>query len=159
MTNSPKDSTKKLSLRIVVLSAVLCSAMLIPASGALASAKSIRQALKVYIPKIEQAEGHVQTAIGEYKEKGDPAVVEEALGNTVTVVQALEAKVAKQSARSRRVKRTKAKIIAGLEAIVLAYQHLGTAFADKAPAPSAAKAEAEKSIRSVRRGYVIWTKA
>jgi hypothetical protein len=137
---------------VAVLAAALCCTMLIGATDASASAKGIKQAIRTYIPKIDEAEGHVLSAIGEYKEKPDPALVEEALNESVSVVRALEAKVAKQSARSPRVRKGKAKTIAGLKAIVRAYQHLATAYADKAPAPVAAKAEAEASVRAVKRG-------
>jgi len=153
MTISRKDDrTDRRAAGLAALAAVLCAAMLIPATDASASAKGIKQAIKTYIPKIDQAEGHVLTAIGEYKEAGNPTVVEEALANTVSVVRELEAKVAGQRARAHRVKHGKAKIMTGLKAIVRAYQHLATAFADKAPAPDVAKSEAEKSVRSIRRG-------
>ena len=135
-----------------VLAAVLCCAMLIGATDAAASAKGIKQAIRTYIPRIDAAEGRVLSAIGEYKAKGDPAAVEEALDRSVNVVRALAAKVARQSAGSSRVRKAKAKIISGLKAIVYAYQHLATAYADKTPAPSAAKAEAEASVRAIKRG-------
>jgi hypothetical protein len=152
MTTTKTSKTKAVARRSALLTAVLCCAVLIPAAGASASAKSIKQAIKAYIPKLDVAEGHVVTAIGEYKEKHEPAVVETALTETVTVVRAMEAKVAKQPAGSPKVKKAKAKIVAGLKAIAGAYQDLANAFADKAPAPETAKSELEKSKDAIKHG-------
>ncbi len=152
MTTTKQSKTKAVARRSALMTAVLCCAVLIPAAGASASGKSIKQAIKAYLPKLDVAEGHVVSAIGEYKEKHEPAVVETALSETVSVVRAMEARVAKQSAGSPKVKKAKAKIIAGLKAIARAYQDLATAYADKAPAPAAAKAEAEASLRAIKHG-------
>jgi hypothetical protein len=122
------------------------------ASTASASDASIKQTIKTYNPKILVAEGHVLSAIGEYKQTRQPAGVETALSKSIGVLSALKSKIAAQSAVAPNVKKGKLKLIKGLQAVIKAYQHLKTAFAVKAVNAAAAKEQAEKAEVAVRKG-------
>lgn len=104
-------------------------------STAAASDASIKRAIKRYDHKILVAEGHVLSAIGQYKKTGQPAGVEAALSKSIAVFRSLKAKIAAQSAIAPKVKQGKLKLIKGLQAVISAYQHLKTAFAIKATNP------------------------
>jgi hypothetical protein len=132
--------------------AAMCAALAGPVAGASASKHSIKLALKSYSGKILTSEGHVVSALGEYKTTKNPAPAEAALGEAVTVLKGLRAKVAAQGAATPRVKEAKVKIEEGLHAVVVAYTSLSTALADKASDPSAATAEIEKFAAVAKKG-------
>jgi hypothetical protein len=132
--------------------AMLCSASVIPVTTASASAGSIRAAIKSETPTILVDEGHFLTALGEYKASGNPAAVQAALTATITSVHSLESKIAAQPAVRPRVKRGKAKLEKGLQAIVVAYERLNTAFGEHTVSPEAAKAETKKALIAVKKG-------
>jgi hypothetical protein len=132
--------------------AMLCSALVIPVTGASASAGSIKAAIKSETPTILVDEGHLLTALGEYKTSRNPAAVQAALTATIASVHSLESKIAAQPAVHPRVKRAKAKLEKGLQAIVVAYERLNTAFGEKTVSPEAAKAEVTKALRAVKKG-------
>ena len=122
------------------------------ASTASASDASIKRAIKTYEHRILAAEGHVLSAIGQYKKTGQPAGVEAALSKSIAVFHSLKAKIAAQSAIAPKVKQGKRKLIKGLQAVIGAYQNLKTAFAIKATNAAAAKEQAEKAVAAVRKG-------
>jgi hypothetical protein len=107
---------------------------------------------KSYSGKVDEAEGGVLTALGAYKTSKEPAPVETALGKSVTVLKALKAKIAKQSAPSIKVKTAKTKLLKGVGAVIVAYEHLGTAFSDHATNKSAAESEAKTALLKVKSG-------
>jgi multidrug resistance efflux pump len=121
-------------------------------STAAASDASIKRAINRYDHKILVAEGHLLSAIGQYKKTGQPAGVEAALSKSIAVFRSLKAKIAAQSAVAPKVKQGKLKLIKGLQAVISAYQHLKTAFAIKATNAAAAKEQAEKAEAAVRKG-------
>jgi hypothetical protein len=132
--------------------AVLCGVLIGPVSSASASKASIKAAIVSYGSKIDVAEGGVLTAVGEYKETKDPAPIEAAITKSVAVIGALKAKVARQSAAAPRVKRAKSKIQAGLQAVIVGYDELSTAYGEIASQPEAASSEAAKADAVVKKG-------
>jgi hypothetical protein len=138
--------------RALALAALVCSVALIPVASASASGASIKSAIKSYNSKILVAEGHVVSALGEYKQTKNPAGVQAALSESITVISALKSKVAHQSAGRPRVKKAKLKIEKGLEAIIVSYQKLATAYGEKTANPEAAIAEGTKALAAVKVG-------
>jgi len=136
----------------LVCVAVLCGMLTLPVTGASANDASIKTVLKSYLPKVLESEGNVVTALGEYKRTGNPAGFQAAMSNAITVLQALKSKIAAQSATSRRVTRAKSKLEKGLQGVIAAYTALKTAVGEKTASPTAAKAEAKKALRSLKRG-------
>jgi hypothetical protein len=133
---------------------VLAAVMLVPVAGASASDSSIKSLIKSDNGKIITSEGKLLTAIGEYKSTQNAAPVVSALDNAIGVLRSLKSKIAKQSAASTRVKKGKADLVKGLQAVIVAYEHLKTAFGEKAASPSAAKEDAEKADLAVKKGRV-----
>jgi hypothetical protein len=142
----------KRTARRATWAVVLGSALLGLPSGALASDASIKEAIKSYVPEILVSEGHVVSAIGEYKKTGNPSGVQAALTESISVLNALKSKIAAQAAVKPKVKAGKAKLVKGLRALVLAYQSLKKAIGEKAASPAAAKAEAQKAVKAVKKG-------
>jgi hypothetical protein len=140
------------AVRMVVCAATLGAVTMGPVSGASASSASIRAAIKSYSGKVDVAEGHVVSALGEYKTSKEPAGVQAALKEAVTVLAALKAKVAVQSTGRPRVKKAKTKIEQGLQGVIVAYKGLEVAFGEKATSPEAASAEAKKAEAAVKKG-------
>jgi|CZKG01.1.fsa_nt_gi hypothetical protein len=132
--------------------AVLLGALAGPVTGAMASKASIKEAFRSYSSKIAVAEGHTLTAVGEYKTTKNAAPVEEAITNSIAVIGGLRSKVAHQSAKTPKVKAAKAKFVKGLKAIIVSYEKLKAAFADKASNPEAAQAEATKALAALKSG-------
>ncbi len=123
-----------------------------PVAGAAASKASIRAAVKSYDAKILVAEGHVVTAIGEYKTSKNPAAVETALSSSIAVFDSLRTKISRQSAAKPAVKAGKRKLMKGLETVAVAYERLKTAFADQQTSPAAAQAAVQSSLAAVKAG-------
>ncbi len=138
--------------RLAICAAVAGSALAGPVSGASASDASIKAVIKSYDSKILVAEGHVLTALGEYKNTGEPADVQSAISSSISVLSSLESKVAAQPASSTRVKAGKAKFDKGLKTVVVAYRHLKSAIGEKKASPQAAKEEAKKALSAVKAG-------
>lgn len=136
--------------RIALFAVVLGGALAVPVGGAYASDASIKAAIKSYDSKLLVADGHLETAIGEYKKSGNPGEVQAALQKSIAVYSSLEAKIAAQPASTQRVKLGKVKFDKGLQSIVLAYQRLKKAFGEKKVSSAAAKAEAKKALSAVR---------
>jgi hypothetical protein len=139
--------------RVAACAAALCAALAAgPVTGASASDTSIKAAIKKAAPQILITEGHVVTAIGEYKVNANPVPVQGALQKAITVLRALRTKIADQSAVSPRVKLGKAKLEKGFHSVIVAYEGLKTAFGEKAASPTTAKLEATKALEAVKRG-------
>jgi hypothetical protein len=124
----------------------------VPVSGASASGAGIKALFKSYDSKILVAEGHLATAIGEYKTSHDGAPVVAALTHSTAVVHSLEVKVARQTAQSHRVKVGKAKIVKGLKAVIVAYGQLKAAFEATPASPQTAVEDAQKAEVAVKKG-------
>ena len=139
-------------MRVAACAATLCAVLMGPVAGASASSASIKAAIRSYNSKILVAEGHVVTALGEYKTSKNPAGVQTALGASISVIRSLKDKIALQSAGRPRVKRAKAKIEKGLQAVIASYQGLDNAFGEKSVNPEEAKAEATKALAAVKKG-------
>lgn len=147
--------TFRAAARFAVCTATLCFVIIGPVATASASSKSIKAAIVSYSPKIDIAEGHVVTAVGEYEESADPknpAGVEAAIANSVAVLSALKAKVADQPARKPRVKRGKTKVEKGLQAVIVGYRDLSIAYEERATNQEAANVEANKADVLVTKG-------
>ncbi len=125
---------------------------MIPVAGASASDASIKSLIKSYNSKLLVAEGHLVSAIGEYKTSRNPAPVITDLDHSISVLRSLKTKVSAQTAASTRVKRGKAKLVNGLQAVIVAYGHLKVAIGEKAGSPAAAKENAVKADAAVKRG-------
>jgi hypothetical protein len=138
--------------RVVACAAVVCGVLTLPVTGASASDASIKRAIKIYNPKILVAEGHLVTAIGEYKASGNPAPVITDLDASIGVLHSLKTKIAAQAAASTRVKEGKTKLLKGLHAVIVAYDQLKVAFGERAGSPTAAKENAEKAEVAVKKG-------
>jgi hypothetical protein len=138
--------------RVVACMAVVCGMLIVSVAGASASDASIKRAIKTYNPKILVAEGHLVTAIGEYKTSGNPAPVITDLDASIRVLHSLKTTIAAQAAVSNRVKEGKSKLLKGLHAVILAYDQLKVAFGEKAGSPTAAKENAAKAELAVKKG-------
>lgn len=123
-----------------------------PVSGASASDASIRSLIKSYNPKLIVAEGHLISAIGEYKTSRNPAPVVSALDRSITLLRSLRTSIAGQTAFSNSVKEGKAKLVKGLESVIVAYGKLKIAIGEKAGSPTAADENAAKADVAVKRG-------
>jgi hypothetical protein len=134
----------------VALTMLACA--LVAPAGALASKASIRRVIAQASPKIAIVEGHVLTAEGEYTSTKDPAPVAAAIDKSVTVLAALEHKVAAQSAGTPRIKTARSKVVKGLGAIIIGYWHLKSGFEDKAGNQQASEAEVASALASVTKG-------
>jgi hypothetical protein len=134
------------TLRAIVALAVCAAALAGPVSGASASRASIKHALKSFSGRVDVAEGEVVTAVGHYKTTKEPAPVEAAIGKSVTVLKALKEKIAAQSAGSSRIKTAKTKLLKGIGAVIVAYEHLGTAYGEHGTDQPAAEAEAKTAL-------------
>ena len=139
-------------VRWIAGAASLCGAIVGPVSAAGASSGSIKAAIVSYGPKIDVAEGHVLTAIGEYKESKNPTAVQAAISSSVGVLGSLKSDVAHQSARAPRVKKARAKVEGGLQAVIAGYQDLSTAYGEAAASPEAAGTEATNAVIAVKKG-------
>lgn len=122
------------------------------ASSASASDASIKKVIKTYNPKILVAEGHVISAIGEFRKNSNAGPVESALTASINVFKSLKSKIAGQPAVSPNVKKGKLKLLKGLTAVISAYQHLKVAFAIKAVSQAAATEQALKAETAVHKG-------
>jgi hypothetical protein len=136
--------------RIVLCGAVLAGMLVGPISGAAASDASIKAVIKSYNSKVLVAEGHLVTAIGEYKKSGDPTAVQAAFKQSIAVIGSLRSKIASQTASSKRVKLGQAKFDKGLESVIVAYKRLSKAIGEKKVSPAAAKAEAKKAVSAIK---------
>jgi hypothetical protein len=143
--------TAKLALGAAVLAAALAG----PVSGATASDASIKAAIKSYNSKLLIADGHLETALGEYKKSGNPSDVQAAFTKSIAVLSALESKIASQKASSPRVKLGQTKFDKGLQSIIAAYRRLSKAIGEKRVSPAAAKAEAKKAAVEIDKAGVL----
>jgi hypothetical protein len=148
MNNSTAMKIVRLASCAMVLGALLAG----PVAGATASDASIKSVIKSYDSRLLVAEGHTVTAIGEYRQSGNPSGVKAALTKSIALLRSLRSAIAPQSASSPRVKAGKAKVEKGLGAVILAYQHLKKAFGEKKASPQNAKAEAKKALSAIRKG-------
>jgi hypothetical protein len=137
---------------MLVCVVVLTAAMAAAAASAPASAGSIKSLVRSYDGKIINSEGKLLTAIGDYKSTQNAAPVLTALNNAIGVLRSLKSKIAKQSATAARVKKGKADLEKGLQAVIVAYEHLKSAFREKAASPSEAREDGEKADTAVRKG-------
>jgi hypothetical protein len=140
----------RLALCAIVLGGVLAG----PVAGASASDASIKAVIKSFNSKILVAEGHVVSAIGEFKKSGDPSKAQNAIAESIAVLGALKSKIASQSASSPKVKLGKVKFDKGLQSVIVAYRHLKAAFGEKKVSPKIAKAEAKKAVLEVNKGRI-----
>jgi hypothetical protein len=148
-------SSKAVTAGRVALCAVALGGMLAgQVSAASASDASIKAVIKSYDSQILVTEGHLVTAIGEYKKSGNPSGVQTALQKSIKVLASLKSKIAAQSASSQRVKLGKAKFEKGLQSVIVAYGHLKKAFGEKKVSPQAAKAEAKKAVSAIKSGSI-----
>jgi predicted acyltransferase len=147
--------TSSVKIRRGVLLA--CSAVLLgggllgPVASAGASDASIKSVIKSYSSRILVAEGHVVSALGEYKKSGDPSGVTSAITASVSVLRSLKSAIRTQIASSPKVKQGKAKFEKGLQKVIVGYQHLKTAFGEKKARPQAAKQQAAIALNSLKR--------
>jgi hypothetical protein len=121
-------------------------------AGASASDAGIKSLIKKYDSRLIVAEGHLVTAIGEYKTSRNPEGVVNALDDATAVLRSLKTKIEAQPAAAARVKLGKADLVKGLRAVIVAYGHLKVAFGEKAGSPSAADENAQKAVLAVKRG-------
>jgi hypothetical protein len=138
--------------RLAVLTATLCGLTIAPATEASASVASIKAVFVSYSPRIDVAEGRVLTALGEYKESTGPAEVESAIGGSVAVLGSLKRKVAEQRVGTHRARNAKRKIESGLRAVIVGYEDLSEAYAQRTSNPSAAVTEAKAAVARVKEG-------
>jgi len=137
---------------MLVCVVVLTAAMLPAVASAPASAGSIKSLVRSYDGKIITSEGKLLTAIGDYKSTQNAAPVVTALDNAIRVLRSLKSKISKQSATAARVRRGKADLEKGLQAVIGAYEHLKSAFSEKAASPPEAREDAEKADTAVKKG-------
>jgi hypothetical protein len=141
--------------RAALCAAVLAGVLAGSVSGASASDASIKAVIKSYNSKLLIADGHLETALGEYKKSGDPSDVQAAFEKSIAVLGALESKIAAQKASSPRVKLGQAKFDKGLKSIVVAYKRLSKAIGEKKVSPTAAKVEAKRAVSAIDKARVL----
>jgi hypothetical protein len=146
-----RNLTRVGTARAIVCMAILGGVLAGPVAGASASDASIKSVIKSYDSKILVAEGHVLSALGEYKKSGNPSQVDSAITKSVTVLQALKSAIAAQSASTPKIKTGKAKFETGLQTVITGYEHLKTAFGEKKASPQAAKEQASKALTSLKK--------
>lgn len=140
---------KQTSKLRIALCALIVGVAITPATAA-ASQASIVAAIERYSSKIDVAEGHVITAVGEYKASGkDPAAVRAAIAKSIHVLSTLKAKIAAQSAPAGPVSKGKAMFDQGLQDVIVAYRRLKTIFG-KALSPQTAVADAKKALLEIK---------
>jgi hypothetical protein len=137
--------------RFAICLAVLGAVLVGPATGASASDASIKQAIKTAEPGIIVAEGEVVSGLGQFKKTGNPAAIQQALTNSIGALSSLKSNIAAQTAQSPKVKKAKAKLEKGLSEVVLAYKRLKTAIGEHATSKKAAKAEAKKALKALKK--------
>ena len=135
---------------LVVLAGVLAG----PVAGASASEASIKATFEHYKARVDVAEGHVVSALGEYETSKEPAKAETALKEAASVLLSLRSKIQSQSASAPRVKEAKTKIVEGLGGVAAAYKDLANALEEKTSSPEAAKAEAQKFKASAKKAIL-----
>jgi len=123
-----------------------------PVAGASASRASIRALIEGWTPKILVSEGHVVSAVGEYKTARNPAPVETSIGEAIDVLRTLRNGIERQHAVRRRVKRAKNDLVDGLREVIVAYERLESAFREKGLSPVAADRNARRAGVLVERG-------
>jgi hypothetical protein len=138
--------------RVFACLAVVGAILAVPVSGASASDASIKNLIKSYNSKLLVAEGHLISAIGEYKTNRNPAPVVSALDRSISVLRSLKTSIAGQTAASTRVKEGKAKLVKGLQSVIVAYGKLKIAIGEKAGSPTAAVENAKKADAAVKAG-------
>jgi hypothetical protein len=121
-----------------------------PVTGAQASAKGIKNAIKSLNGKVLTAEGHVVSAEGTYSTTKEPAPVIAAIEESVKVLGEMRTAVEHQSAGRPKIKKAKRLVIAGLSGVMTAYGRLKTAFSEKATDEAAANVEAAKAVTAVK---------
>ena len=125
-----------------------------PVAGASASDASIKSVIKSYNAKLLIADGHVETALGEYKRSGNPSGVTTAITASVGVLRSLKTAISSQSASSSKVKEGKTKFEQGLQKVIVAYEHLKTVFGEKKSSPAMAKTQAKKALVILKQASV-----
>jgi multidrug resistance efflux pump len=103
-----------------------------------------------YVPKILDAEGKVVSAVGEYDSTGDLAKVDAAVNENIKLLKEMRAKIARQSAGSRRVKLAKKKFKKALTRVIQAEGSLEGALALKSSNPEAATSEANNALAAIK---------
>jgi hypothetical protein len=147
-------TVKPVTACAAVLCAALCAVLMGPVAGASASDASIKKVFKQWDSRLLISEGHLETALGEYKTRREAAQVESALGNAIDVLRGLKTKISQQSAVSTRVKEGKAKVVKGLGKLIVAYEHLKSAFTVKATSQQAAQEQAQKAKLALKHGAI-----
>ena len=120
-------------------------------ASAQASNASIKQVLKRALPQIIEEEGHVVTALGEYKKTGNLTPVDEAVNKNIALLKEIRGKIAKQHASNAKGRRGKTKLERGLMRIARAYKKLETALGLKHTHPAASKKLARKALRAIQK--------
>jgi hypothetical protein len=123
-----------------------------PVAGASASRTSIRALIEGWTPKILVSEGHVVSAVGEYKTSRDPASVEAAIGEAIGTLRTLRTGILRQSAVRLRVRKAKNDLVDGLREVIIAYERLESAFREKGITPVVANRNARRAGVLVKRG-------
>jgi hypothetical protein len=144
-----RNTARVRTVRAIACAVVLGAALGGSISSASASDASIKSVIKSYGSRILLAEGHVLTALGEYKKTGNPREVTTTIGKSIVVLRSLKSALGAQSASSPKVSEGKVKFEKGLKGVIVAYQHLKTAFGEKKARPRAAKRQARKALKSI----------
>lgn len=139
-------------VRVVACIVMVCGATAVSVTSAAANDTSIKAAIRSYNPRMLVDEGHLVTALGEYKTSRDPKGVQAALATCIATFHALRSKIAAQSASRHSVRAGRAKLETGLQAIIVAYEGLNTAFGERKMSPEAAKTEAANATIAVDKG-------
>jgi hypothetical protein len=146
------DMSKTRAARAGLGLLVVLGALAGPVAGASASRASIRALIEGWTPKILVSEGHVVSAVGEYKTARDPAPVEAAIGEAIGTLRTLRTGILRQPAVRPRVKKAKNDLVDGLREVIIAYERLESAFREKGLSPVAADRNAGRASVLVKRG-------
>jgi hypothetical protein len=122
-----------------------------PLATASGSATSIKEVLKNDLPKITAEEGKFLEALAEYEKTGNPEPVESSLDSNIKLLQSVRSEISKQSAGSKRVRTAKLKLRRALGRVIGAYRRLKVAFGVKGSHPKAAKQEAKKALKAIKK--------
>ena len=137
------------TMRAAALTLALAGATAVVPATAAASDASIVAAIERYGPKITTVEGNVLKAVGEYQSSGkDAARVKLAIGKSIRVFRQLEADMARQAARSSRVRTGRQDVEQGLKKIIVSYRRLRAEFG-KALSPAVAESDGKHVVHEV----------
>lgn len=112
--------------------------------------------LNSYDSELEVADAHLVTAVEQYPQSKDAALVETPLMEEIAILRRMRTAVKAQSAAGHPLIRLgKIDVLAGLGKVVVSCEHLDKAYADAATRPAAAHLQYERYRVALKRGLKL----